>query len=131
MNKVQDPKTHRRFSAEELAWLAEHGSEWRQSVSEGRIRYQVLCTGLAVGLAVHIAGYLLKSSASGEPVAVLADLLYTLGYALWTGVVVVALVEIIPALKERQVGRYLDAYEEAIRSRTGGDQSPPTADHHE
>ena len=48
-----------------------------------------LWSGLAGGLAVHLVRFLLKSSATGEPAGVLADVLYTLGYALWTGVVVV------------------------------------------
>jgi hypothetical protein len=98
-------------------FLRGHLSELRRSVSEHRIRRQTLWTGLALGLAVHVAGFLLKSSAPGEPIAVLADLLYALGWALWTGVVVAALVEIIPKAKERQISRYLDSYEAALRSR--------------
>ena len=45
------------------------------------------------------SGYLLKATVSTEPLALLADLLYALGYSLWTGVVVVLLVEIIPIAK--------------------------------
>jgi hypothetical protein len=126
MTGVLDPESGRRFSDEELTWLGGHLSELRRSVSEHRVRRQTLWGGLALGLAVHVAGFLLKASAPGEPLAVLADLLYALGWALWTGVVVVALVEIIPKAKERQISRYLDAYEAALcaRARTNERRGP-------
>ncbi|HEY1295398.1 MAG TPA: hypothetical protein VGJ60_20160 [Chloroflexota bacterium] len=117
MIEVLDPESGHRFSEDELAWMSGHLSDLRQTVSERRIRYQMLWIGLAIGLAVHVAGFLLKSSATGEPIGVLSDLLYTLGWALWTGVVVIAVVEIIPAAKERQIARVLDAYEAALHSR--------------
>jgi hypothetical protein len=119
---MRDPASGRRFSKTELQWLADHLPEMRRSVSERRIRSQTLWAGLVVGLVVHVIGFLLKSAAAGAPVEVLADLLYTLGYALWTGVVVVALVEIIPAAKERQISRWLDAYEAEIGSRGPPDE---------
>ena len=117
MAENRNPGADRASSDDELAWLAGHVSELRQSVSEHRIRDQVLWIGLTIGLVVHVVGYLLKSNATGEPFAVLADLLYTLGWGLWTGVVVVAMVELIPAAKEKQISRALDAYESALRSR--------------
>jgi hypothetical protein len=66
------------------------------------LRTQILWAGL-VGLVVHIGAYLLRSTGPAEPLGLVADLLYSLGFALWTGTVVVALVEIIPQAKERQV----------------------------
>jgi hypothetical protein len=44
-----------------------------------------------------------------------ADLLYALGYALWTGVVVVVFVQVFPEAKRRQLKGALDAYEAAGR----------------
>jgi hypothetical protein len=44
---------------------------------------------------------------------VLADLLYTLGWALWTGVVVVVFIQLYPETKKRQYKQALDAYEAA------------------
>ena len=117
MPGVRDPESGRRFSAEEMAWIGGHLNELRRSLSDHRYGRQMLWSGLAIGLAVHVAGFLLKASATGEPLGVLADLFYTLGWALWTGVVVVVLVEIIPAAKERQVRRWLDSYEASLRSR--------------
>ena len=67
-----------------------------------------------VGLAGHIGGFLLKTSVTTEPVSLVADLIYALGWALWTGVVVVMFVEIWPEVKRRQYKRALDAYETAV-----------------
>ena len=117
MTEFADPESGLRFSEEELDWIGGHMTELRSSIVERRFRNWTLWTAVVIGLVAHVAGFLLKSSAAGEPIAVLADLLYTLGYALWTGVVVVAIVEIIPAAKERQISKYLDAYESALRSR--------------
>jgi hypothetical protein len=68
-----------------------------------------------IGVAVHVAGYLLKSSATTQLLAVFADLLYALGWALWTGVVVTVFVQIIPETKRRQFKHALDAYEASVR----------------
>jgi hypothetical protein len=125
MTGVFDPESGREWSEEELAWISTHVSDLRKSVADRRIRNWTLWSALAVGLVAHVAGYLLKSSVSGEPIEVLADLLYTLGFALWTGVVVVAIVEIIPAAKERQISRSLDAYEAALRARARPKDSGP------
>ena len=69
-----------------------------------------------VGLVAYVVGYLLRTTAPAEPLGLLADMVYTFGFALWTGAVVVVLVEIIPEVKRRQIQRSLEAYE-AIRSR--------------
>ena len=71
---------------------------------------------IVVGLFAYVAGYLLRTAATTEPFGLLADMLYTFGFALWTGAVVVVLVEIIPEVKRAQIKRSLEAYE-AIRSR--------------
>jgi hypothetical protein len=55
-----------------------------------------------VGLAAHVGGFLLKSWETTEPLSVLADLLYTLGWALWTGVVVVVFIQLYLETKRRQ-----------------------------
>jgi hypothetical protein len=117
MTGSRDRESDRHLREAELDWIAEHLTELRRGVVERRFRYQTLWSGLGIGLVVHVVGYLLKSSASGEPIGLLADVLYALGYALWTGVVVVALVEVIPAAKERQISRALDDYEAALRAR--------------
>ena len=79
-----------------------------------RILYQILVAAFVLGLAVYVAGHLLRASAPAEPAGLLADLLCTLGFAMWTAIVVVVLVEIIPEVRRRQIRRSLELYE-AIR----------------
>ncbi len=96
-------------------WLEAHLPDLRRGVREGRIRGQAMTLGFALGLASHIGGYLLRTSTTAEPFGLIADLLYALGLATWTGVVLVLMVDVIPRAKERQITRWLDAYEAALR----------------
>ena len=102
-----------------MDWMGEHLTDLRRTVAEHRIRKQLLWIGFVGGLLAHVAGYLLGASATSDLVGLLADLLYALGYALWTGVVVVLMVEIIPRAKERQIARAIDAYEATLRAKVG------------
>ena len=113
------------FTDEEMAWIGEHLTELRRSVSEQRILYTSLGIGFVVGLAAHAGGYLLKSSAPTELIGLLADLLYALGWALWTSVVVVVFAQIVPEAKRGQIKRALDIYEAAQRDKAqaGSDRS--------
>jgi hypothetical protein len=113
------------FTDEELAAIGAYLPELRRSVAGQRILYTSLTIGFVVGLTAHVGGYLLRSSATTAPLGLVADLLYALGWALWTGVVVVVFVQIFPEAKRRQIMRGLDAYEAARREkvRAGGDQA--------
>ena len=84
-------------------------------MDEQRLLYWSLGIGLVVGLAAHVGGYVLRSSVTTEPLVLVADLLDALGYALWTGVVVVAFVQVIPEANRRQFKQALDAHEAAQR----------------
>jgi hypothetical protein len=112
-------------SRELLAWVGEHLPRVRRSVYGQHFLHWSLGIALVVGLATHVGGYLLKASVTTEPLGLAADLLYELGYALWTGVVVVVFVQIIPEAKRRQFKQMLDAYEAARRetARAGSDQA--------
>jgi hypothetical protein len=114
---VDDPRA--------LAWMEEHLPEFRRVASGQRPLYWILGIGFVVGLAAHVGGFLLRSSATTEPLDLVADLLYSLGFALWTGVVVVLFVQIWPEAKRRQLKQWLDAYEAARRekARAGSDQA--------
>jgi hypothetical protein len=79
-----------------LVWVGENLPQVRRSVYEQRLLYWSLGIGLVVGPGCACRGYLLKSSATTEPFGLVADLLYALGWALWTGVVVVMFVQIVP-----------------------------------
>ena len=115
------------FTEEELAWMGAHLTELRRSVSEERFRNGILWSGFVVGLAAHVGGYLLRASATTELMGLLGDLLYTLGWALWTGAVVVVLLQIVPEAKRRQLVQALDAYEAALRGKApaGRGQTSP------
>jgi len=97
-----------------LAWVGENLTLVRRTASGQRISYWILGVGFVIGLAAHVGGFLLKTWATTEPLMVVADLIYALGWALWTGVVVVIFVEIWPEIKKRQYKRALDAYEAAV-----------------
>ena len=111
---------------ETLAWVGEHLPQVRRSIFEQRLLYWSLAIALVVGLATHVGGYLLKSSVTTEPLGLVADLLYALGYALWTGVVVVVFVQVIPEVKRRQFKQVLDAYEATLgeKARAHQDEQP-------
>jgi MFS family permease len=108
-----------------LAYVGEHLPELRRWVSGHHFLYWSLGIGFVVGLAAHVGGYLLVTSVTTEPFKVLADLLYALGWAMWTGVVVVVFVQVIPEIKQRQIKRWLDAYQATLRdqARAGSDQA--------
>jgi hypothetical protein len=114
---LRDPDVRARMEA--------HLPEFRQQASGQRPLYWILGIGVVVGLAAHVGGFLLRSSATTELLELVADLLYSLGFALWTGVVVVLFVQIWPEAKRRQLKRWLDAYDAALRekARAGGDQA--------
>jgi hypothetical protein len=123
---VDDPRA--------LAWMEEHLPEFRQQASGQRPLYWILGIGFVVGLVAHVGGFLLKTSATTEPLLLVADLLYALGWALWTSVIVVFFVQIWPEAKRRQLKRWLDAYEAALREKAGagsgqasGGDGAPTA----
>jgi len=96
-----------------LAYVGEHLTLVRRTASGQRPMYWILGLGFVVGLAAHIGGFLLKTSATTEPLALVADLLYALGWALWTSVIVVLFVQIWPDAKRRQYQQALDAYQAA------------------
>ena len=112
-----------------LAWVGENLTLVRRTASGQRALYWIFGLALVAGLAAHIGGFLLESSATTEPPKLAADLLYQLGLALWTGVVVVVFVEIWPEAKRRQYKRALDTYEAAAgrQARAGGGQTPDPA----
>jgi hypothetical protein len=112
-----------------LVWVGQNLPLVRRSAFGQRVLYWSLGIGFGVGLAAHIGGFLLGSSAPGEPLRLIADLLYQLGLALWTGVVVVVFIELWPQVKKRQFKQALDAYEAAAgrQARSGPGQGPDPA----
>jgi hypothetical protein len=110
-----------------LGWVGEHLPYVRATAAGQRPIYWILEVVLVVGLIAQIGGYLLRTSDSGEPLGLIADLLYALGFSLWTGVVVVVCVQILPEAKRRQYDAALRAYEEArgTEAQVQGDEGSP------
>jgi hypothetical protein len=109
---LSDPRTRE--------WFEEHLTELRRDAYGQRIQYTILAAALVVGLVSYAAGYLLRPSPTTEPIGLLADLLYTFGWALWTATIVAVLLELIPEAKRRQVRRALEAYEAIKRDQPPG-----------
>ncbi len=109
------------------AWMEEHLPELRQYVSGQRLLYQSLVIGFVVGLAAHVGGYVLLSSAPGGLLGLLADLLHALGWSLWTGAVVAVFVQVAPEVKRQQIRRAVAAYETSRRGKVQatGDRERP------
>ena len=105
----------RPFTEIELAAIGDYLPELRRSLSDQSIQRTYLIIAVTFGLAAHIAGYLLRPALATEPFSLLSDLLYAFGFALWTGVVVALIVQILPEAKRRQVIRAIDAYEASKR----------------
>ena len=110
-----------------VAWVGEHLPEVRRTAFGQRPIYWILGLGLTVGLVAYVGGYLIKSSTTTELLGLVGDLLYTFGWALWTGVVVVVFLQILPEAKRRQYKAALDAYEAALREEAGArsDEASP------
>ena len=104
-------------------WFEEHRTQLRQNAYGQRFLYSTLATTFVVGLAMYVAGYLFKTTATTEPLGLLSDMVYTFGFALWTAAVIIVLLEVIPDVKRRQIRRALEAYE-ATRGDARGDGSP-------
>ena len=111
-----------------LAWIDEHLMELRQAAYGQRIHYEILASSIVLGLVAQVAGYMLKSAATTEPLGLVTDLLYTLGLALWTGAVVVVIVQVFPEAKRSQIKRALEAYETARREHARQKDSAPRDD---
>jgi hypothetical protein len=112
-------------------WFNEHLPELRRAAFGHRILYQSLAIAFVVGLAAQIGGYVMKTATS-DVLALVGDLLYALGWSLWTGVVVVIFVQVIPEVKRRQIKQALGAYEAAQhdgQARSAEDSEGSSTDH--
>jgi hypothetical protein len=104
------------------AWFEKHLPDLRKNAFEQRFLYSTLVVTFVVGLVMYVAGYLLRTTATPEPLGLIADMTYTFGFALWTAAVIVVLLEVVPDIKRRQIRRALEAYE-ATRGGTERDGS--------
>ena len=129
---VPDDDAFSRLGEEErrvmMKWVGENLTDVRGIASGKRVQQWILWLSLLIGLVVYVAGYALRASFTSEPLAFFGDLLYALGYALWTGVVVVVFLQIIPEVKRRQYEQVLAAYERARDAGARGEADQGSAD---
>ncbi len=116
MTERSGPAERYEFTTEELTYLRRHRDDLESWLSEGRFLYWILGLAFVLGLLAHGLGYALRSSAAGEPVGFVADLVYSLGLALWTGSVVAFFIQVFPEAKRRQIKRYLQAFDATARA---------------
>ncbi len=105
------------FTDEELALIAENSDLIKPYLSGNKFLYEFLVIAFVLGLIVHVVGYWLRLSITGEPFRLLAELVYSMGGALWTGVVVIGFVQVFPEAKLRQLKRAMAAID--ARKRKG------------
>jgi len=125
MNAADSDQERYEFTAEELEYLRKHRRDLETWVSEGRFQYWVLVLAFVLGLAADAVGYVLQTSTTGEPIGFIADLIYGLGLALWTGVVVAFFIQVFPEVKRRQIKRYLDAFDATTKASRAKPSSGP------
>jgi hypothetical protein len=119
-----------RFSKEELDWVAanlEDAMGW----ARGRyiVRWTLVGTFLT-GLVVHVLGFGLTSGGltlpAGWPADLIGELLSSLGIALWTSVILVVFLEILPTWQQHRAETWARAALIALRDR--GDLLAATVD---
>jgi hypothetical protein len=76
-----------------------------------------------LGLIAHLAGYFIGTGTSNTVVTLLAELLRSLGTALWTGCVLILFVQVWPDVQQRGARRKLALYEKALGDRDAREKS--------
>src|SRR5262245_44756848 len=95
----------------EREWIGQHLDDLRPWLDEGRLLRRSLVIALILGLIAHVIGYALRAMNLAEPLGFVADIVYSLGFALWTGGVVAYFVDVFPETKRRQLKQLLEAYD--------------------
>ena len=99
---------------EDVVWVASHLPEVRRRLASNEILYWWIGGALVLGLVANVLGFLWSSVAGDTVQALIADLLRNLGTALWTGVVLVLFVQVLPEIHRRYAIRELHRYEREI-----------------
>ncbi len=90
----------------ELAWVAAHPGSARSWAESRRISALSMAATFALGLLVHLVGYAIGTGGIKVPAWAPADLLATLvsnlGIVLWTSVILVVFLEVLPARARRR-----------------------------
>jgi putative copper export protein len=120
---AQPSPTEETPSEAELDYIALHLDDLRRAVEGRTILYWWLLLGFLLGLIAHLAGYFIGAATSNTVVTLLADLLRSLGTALWTGCVLILFVQVWPDVQQRGARRRFALYEKALRDRDAREKS--------
>jgi len=112
-----DPSNRPAPTDEDVAWVASHLPELRRRLAGNEILYWWIGITVVLGLVANVAGFLWASVASSTADGLGAHLLQSLGAALWTGAVLVLLVQVVPDVQRRAAIRALHRYERDIETR--------------
>jgi hypothetical protein len=107
----------------ELDYIATHLDDLRRAVEGRTILYTWLLLGFSLGLIAHLGGYFIGTGTTSNVVGLLAELLKSLGTALWTGCLLVLFVQVWPEVQQRTARRMLGLYEKALRERDTREKS--------
>jgi hypothetical protein len=120
------PPTPPEATAEDVAYVAAHLPEIRRRVAGNEILYFWIAGTLILGLIANVVGFLWSTVASGTADALVSQLLLSVGTALWTGSVLVLLLEVLPDIQRRYAIRALRKYERQIEEQHLPTPDPPT-----
>jgi hypothetical protein len=114
-----------RFSKSELDWVAANLDDARGWARGDRIITWTLVVTFLIGLVVYLVGFALGSGSlelpNGWPSDLIADLLANLGVVLWTSVILVLFLEILPNWQQRRAQAWARGALIALRER--GDEA--------
>jgi len=110
----------------ELAWVVAHPGAARAWAASGRISSMAMATTLVLGLLVHLLGYVLGVGRIPVPDWIPADLasilVSNLGIVLWTSVILVVFLEVLPARARRRATQSMALAARTLRE--GGQPVP-------
>ena len=114
-----DPNRRSRSLDKQVAWVVAHPASARAMSDSSRISTLAMATTFALGLVVHLAGYGIGNRSIPMPDWLPADLASTLvsnlGIVLWTSVILVVFLEILPARTRRRAARSMSLAAETLR----------------
>ena len=105
----------------EVAWVVAHPARARAWSESGKITAVAMIATLALGLVVHVVGFAIGSGSvplpAWLPVDLAAALVSNLGIVLWTSVVLVFFLDILPARVRRRATTSMALAAKAIEDR--------------
>lgn len=111
------------FSKEELDWVAANLDDTRGWARGDRIVTWTLAVTFVIGLVAYLTGFALGGDAlqlpAGWPTDLIADLLANLGVVLWTSVILVVFIEVVPNWQQRRAQAWARGALSALRERGG------------